>query len=384
MTTTETGTASTADLVAAAQALRPLLAAQAAQGERDGRLTEPALRALTEAGLFRLGTPARYGGHQVGARTLVEVGAAVSEADGSTGWVVTLGNACAWVAGLFPERAQDEVFGENPLARVSGALAPTARAERVTGGYRVSGQWAYNSGLCHADWTLLGIPTDAADDAGGTGMALVPAADFGVEHTWTAVGMRGTGSNTVVAEDIFVPDHRVVPLAATIDGVSVFAPLLTLILAAPQLGMGRAALRLVRDAAAGKPVTGTGYHRQADSVAFQLQLAEAALKVDTAELHSYRAAADIDSALATGRPLDRLRRARVRADAGLAVQSVVSAIGVLLSAHGAASFAEAHPLQRIWRDANVAMRHAMALPAVNVEIYGKSLLGVEPNISPMI
>jgi len=81
-------------------------------------------------------------------------------------------------------------------------------------------------------------------------------------------------------------------------------------------------------------VTGTGYQRQADSVAFQLQLAEAALKVDTAELHSHRAAADIDSALATGRPLDRLRRARVRADTGLAVQSVVDAIGLLLSAHG--------------------------------------------------
>jgi alkylation response protein AidB-like acyl-CoA dehydrogenase len=181
-----------------------------------------------------------------------------------------------------------------------------------------------------------------------------------------------------------VPDHRVVPLAATIDGVSVFAPLLTLILAAPQLGLGRAALRLVREAAAGKPVTGTGYHRQADSVAFQLQLAEAALKVDTAELHSHRAAADIDSALATGRPLDRLTRARVRADAGLAAQSVVDAIGLLLSAHGAASFASDHPLQRIWRDSNVAMRHAMALPAVNYEIYGKALLGVEPNISPMI
>jgi len=219
--------------------------------------------------------------------------------------VLTLGNACAWVAGLFPERAQDEVFGTDPLARVSGALAPTARAERAGGGYRVSGRWAYNSGLWHADWTLLGIPLDGVDSAadaggtggtGGTGMALVPAADYRVEQTWTHVGMRATGSNSVVAEDIFVPDHRVVPLAATIDGVSVFAPLLTLILAAPQLGMGRAAVRLVREAAAAKPVTGTGYQRQADSVAFQLQLAEAALKVDTAELHSHRAAADIDSA----------------------------------------------------------------------------------------
>jgi alkylation response protein AidB-like acyl-CoA dehydrogenase len=384
MTTTETGPASTVALVASAHALRPLLTAQAAQGERDGRLTEAALRALTGAGLFRLGTPARYGGHQSSARTLLEVGAAVSEADGSTGWVLTLGNACAWVAGLFPERAQDEVFGADPLARVSGALAPTARAERVDGGYRVGGRWAYNSGLWHADWTLLGIPLDPASGAGETGMALVPATDYRVEPTWTSVGMRGTGSDSVVAEDVFVPEHRVVSLASTIDGVSVFAPLLTLILAAPQLGMGRAALRLVRDAAAGKPVTGTAYHRQADSVAFQLQLAEAALKIDTAELHSYRAAADIDSVLATGRPLDRLTRARVRADTGLAVQSVVGAIGILLSAHGAASFAQDHPLQRIWRDANVAMRHAMALPAVNYEIYGKALLGVEPNISPMI
>ncbi|HEX4362333.1 MAG TPA: acyl-CoA dehydrogenase family protein [Pseudonocardia sp.] len=389
MTTLDRAAAGTADtdtdLVARAHALRPLLAAQAAQGERDGRLTEPALRALTEAGLFLLGTPARYGGHQSGARTLLDVGAAVSEADGSTGWVLTLGNACAWVAGLFPERAQDEVFGADPLARVSGALAPTAQAERAGGGYRVSGRWAYNSGLWHADWTLLGIPLDGGGSAAdGGGMALVPAADYRVEQTWTHVGMRATGSNSVVAEDIFVPDHRVVPLAATIDGVSVFAPLLTLILAAPQLGMGRAAVRLVREAAAGKPVTGTGYQRQADSVAFQLQLAEAALKVDTAELHSHRAAADIDSALATGLPLDRLRRARVRADTGLAVQSVVDAIGLLVSAHGAASFASDHPLQRIWRDANVAMRHAMALPAVNYEIYGKALLGVEPNISPMI
>ncbi|HEX4252974.1 MAG TPA: acyl-CoA dehydrogenase family protein [Pseudonocardia sp.] len=391
---TTTATPDTAALVASAHALKPLLAAQAAQGERDGRLTEQALRALTGAGLFRLGTPARYGGHEVGARTLLEVGAAVSEADGSTGWVVTLGNACAWVAGLFPQRAQDEVFGAEPLARVSGALAPTAHAERVDGGYRVTGRWAYNSGLWHADWTLLGIPLDdtggddtddetADDTPGGTGMALVPATDYRIERTWTAVGMRGTGSDSVVAEDVVVPDHRIVPLAATIDGVSVFAPLLTLILAAPQLGMGRAALCLVRDAAA-KPVTGTAYVHQADSVAFQLQLAEAALKIDTAELHSYRAAADIDSVRATGRPLDRLTRARVRADTGLAVQSVVSAIDILLSAHGTAGFAEEHPLQRIWRDANVAMRHAMALPAVNFEIYGKALLGVEPNISPMI
>jgi hypothetical protein len=86
-----------------------------------------------------------------------------------------------------------------------------------------------------------------------------------------------------------VPAHRVMAMSSATNGVSVFAPLLTLILAVPQVGMGRAALCLVTDAAATKPVTGTDYAHQADSVAFQLQLAEAALKIGTAYLHCYRA-----------------------------------------------------------------------------------------------
>jgi alkylation response protein AidB-like acyl-CoA dehydrogenase len=223
-----------------------------------------------------------------------------------------------------------------------------------------------------------------AGESGEHGMALVPTADLRIEETWFVAGMKGTGSNSAVVEDLFVPDHRIMTMSSAMDAVSVFAPLLTLILAAPQLGMGRAALRMVREAATSKSVTGTDYRRQADSVAFQLQLAEAALKIDTAHLHSYRASADIDAQLTGGEPLSRLVRARVRADTGWAVHNVVSAIDTLVSAHGSASFAESHPLQRIWRDSNIALRHAMALPVVNYEIYGKELLDITPNISAMV
>jgi alkylation response protein AidB-like acyl-CoA dehydrogenase len=370
-----------AELVGRARELLPLLENEAVQGEQDRRLTDGAVQAMTDAGLFRLGTPRRYGGHESGVRTLLDVGAVVGEADGATGWVVTLCNTCSWAVGLFPPETQDEVFGENPLARVSGALAPTANAERVDGGYRVGGKWPYNSGVLHADWSLLGV---LVGDAGEPAMALVPATDYELEETWFVAGMRGTGSNSVVAKDLFVPDNRVLRTASVLERVSVFAPLLTVILAAPQLGMGRAALRLVRDAAAGKGVTGTAYTRQADSVSFQLRLAEAALKIDTAHLHSYRAADDIDAAITSGRPLDELARARVHGDTGLAVQSVVDAIGTLLAAHGAGGFADSHPLQRIWRNANFALSHAMAQPTVNYEIYGKALLDVRPNITAML
>jgi alkylation response protein AidB-like acyl-CoA dehydrogenase len=368
-------------LIARASQLGSLLASEAAQGEKDRRLTEKAVRALTEADLFQLGIPRRYGGQQSDVRTMLEVGAMLGEADGAAAWVVTLCNACSWVVSLFPQRAQDDVFGADPMAKVSGALAPTAWATRARDGYRITGKWSYNSGLLHADWTLLGMP---AGESGEHGMALVPTADLRIEETWFVAGMKGTGSNSAVVEDLFVPDHRIMTMSSAMDAVSVFAPLLTLILAAPQLGMGRAALRMVREAATSKSVTGTDYRRQADSVAFQLQLAEAALKIDTAHLHSYRASADIDAQLTGGEPLSRLVRARVRADTGWAVHNVVSAIDTLVSAHGSASFAESHPLQRIWRDSNIALRHAMALPVVNYEIYGKELLDITPNISAMV
>ena len=82
-------TLTTAELVARAEALRPLLAANAAGGERDRRVAEESIRALTHAGLFKLAVPKRYGGYETSLRTLLEISAAVAEADGGTSRVVT-------------------------------------------------------------------------------------------------------------------------------------------------------------------------------------------------------------------------------------------------------------------------------------------------------
>jgi alkylation response protein AidB-like acyl-CoA dehydrogenase len=165
---------------------------------------------------------------------------------------------------------------------------------------------------------------------------------------------------------------------------SALVPILALVLAGPQLGLGRAALQIVRDKAPKKPISYTFYTAQSDSVAFQLQLAEAAMLIDTAILHAYRAADDIDQAAARGEYLDYLGRARVRADTGWAVEHITKAIDLLLTAHGAASLAEANPLQRIWRDSAVAARHAVVLPIVGYEVYGKALLEREDSITPLV
>jgi alkylation response protein AidB-like acyl-CoA dehydrogenase len=385
------------ELVARVRALQPLLAANAAQGEADRRVAEESIVALTEAGLFKIAIPRRYGGYETSMRTMLDVSAAVGEADGGTAWVVTLCNVCAWLTGLFSERAQDDVWAASPDAKVSGVLAPTSQAVKVEGGFRVTGQWFWNSGSWHADWAVLGLPI--VDDEGepvDQGLALIPRTDLGLKETWFVAGMRSSGSNCLIAEDVFVPEHRIMSVPPAIGGQyaterteekfyrSAFVPLLALVLAGPQLGMGRKALDIVTTAAAKKPISYTFYTAQADSVAFQLQVAEAAMRIDSAHLHAYRAADDIDQAAAAGEYLDVLARARVRADTGWVLENVTRAIDILLSAHGAGSFAESNPLQRIWRDSAVAARHAVTLPAVDYEVYGKALLGRDDQITPLI
>ena len=400
MTTTSTSTLELptgAELVARARELKPLLAANAAQGETDRRVVEESIQALTDAGLFKISVPKRYGGYQTSLRTMLDVSAEVAEADGGTSWVVTLINVCNWMVGLMPQQAQDDVFGADPDAKVSGVLAPTAQTRKVDGGWRVTGKWYYNSGSWHATWAAMGIPiTDADGNVVDQGCALIPRFDMDFEDTWFVAGMRSSGSNCLIADDVFVPEHRVMPMPPAIAGDyltehsdevlyrSALMPVVALVLVGPQLGMGRAALDFVIGKAPKKSIAYTSYTSQKESTAFQLQIAEAARLIDTAHLHAYRAAADIDEAAARGEYPDYLTRARVRSDTGYVAECITRAIDILLYAHGAGSFAEVCPLQRIWRDSATGARHAIVSPAVNYEIYGKALLGVDESITPMV
>lgn len=385
------------ELVARVREIQPLLEKNAAQGEQERRVVEESITALTEAGVFKIAQPKRYGGYETSMRTMLDVSAAVAEADGGTAWAVTLCNVVAWMAGLFSEQAQNEVWADNPDAKVSGVLTPTAETTKVDGGYRVTGRWYYSSGSWHADWAVIGLPLVNDDgEAIDQALALIPCNELELEDTWFVAGMRSSGSNCLVAQEVFVPEHRLLSVPAAIEGNyatehtdeslyrSAFVPIAALVLAGPQLGMGRKALEIVRGKAARKAISYTNYTAQSDSVAFQMQLSEAALKIDTAHLHAYRAADDIDQAAAAGAYPDPQTRARIRADTGWVMQNITQAIDTLLFAHGAGSFAEVNSLQRIWRDSAVAARHALVVPAVNFEIYGKALLDRDDQITPLI
>jgi 3-hydroxy-9,10-secoandrosta-1,3,5(10)-triene-9,17-dione monooxygenase len=392
-----TGDEARAQFVARAVALLPLLRECAEIGESDRRVPEKVIDALAGAGLLRLLTPKRFNGHETDLRTLTEVAETLGEADGSAAWVAMIIAVTNWLASLFPEQAQEDVFGVDPDARVTGVAAPTGMAHEVEGGWRISGRWGYNSGAWHATWAALGaLQMNGAGEVVGQAMVLVPVSELTVEDTWFTAGMRATGSNTLVAEDLFVPSYRVLSVPAASEGEyptpytqealyrSAFGPMLVLCLAGPLLGLGRAALDWTVAQAATKQLSFTIYARQADSVGFQTQVAEAALKIETAQLHIYRAVDQVDLAARQGARLGYDARARIRAEAGYAMQQVLEAVNTLLNAHGAAGFAESSPFQRIWRDANTAARHAGLVPAVGYEVYGKTLLGNEERPSVMV
>ncbi|OCC13821.1 acyl-CoA dehydrogenase family protein [Streptomyces sp. PTY087I2] len=387
-----------AELKERAAALVPALRANAARTEADRRIAEENIAALTEAGLFRLTVPRRLGGHEADFRTFLDVTSELARGCGSTAWVATLINVCNWMVGLYPDRVQQEVWGENPDARVCGVLAPSATTRAVDGGLVVTGRWGFASGSHHAQWASLGIPVvDASGRQTDQGAALIPMRELTVEDTWYVAGMRGTGSNTLVADEVFVPEHRVLSVTRAVQGDyptehkdetlyrSALVPVLALVLAGPQVGLAQAGMDVVTASLAkGRGISYTFYERADEAPSTQIQLAEAAQLVDTARLHLMRAAEDIDTWAASEAYMPFGTRARVRMDTGYVARRSREALDLLLSVQGAGSFAEANPLQRIWRDQETGSRHAVINPAIAGELYGRALLGVEEQVTPLI
>lgn len=367
--------------------IRPLLAANAREGEENRRVSEESIRALAEVGAFKVSLPTRYGGYGLGHGAAMDVGREIALADGGTAWVVSLINSGAWYTRIFPEQAQDDVFAGNPDARVSVVITPSGTARKVDGGYRVTGKWFYNSGAWHADWALGAVQLLDEDGAPESeGQFLIPASDYRIDDIWYVAGMRSSGSNCLVIEDAFIPDHRLrkVPEVDPESDQPYRAVAVPLALLGPQLGLGRAVFELVMKSSPNKPIAYTSIQRRSDWTAFRLDIAKAAMLLDTADLFAARAAEDMDSIDRDGRPLDRCTRSRVRADIGWAVDHVTEAISVLLNAAGSGVFAEANPIQRFWRDQAVVARHGYISPPVAYEIYGTALLGVEDTTATIL
>jgi alkylation response protein AidB-like acyl-CoA dehydrogenase len=379
------------ELVRRAADLVPVLRDGALWAERHGRLADETVQALTDAGIFRMRVPARYGGFECDAATLVDVGIELGRGDGSAAFNVAAWWIMTWNVAHFPDEVQDEVFAD-PDTRICGTLAPTGTATPKDGGVVVSGSWAFNSGAAHSRWKLLSAIMPTADGGAEPIMALVPVHELTLLDDWDVSALKGTGSVTAVAEDVFVPAARYQRIAAMLDeryasklnadNPIYRGPMVGPISAATVgkiVGLARAGLEVFLDRLPGRPITGTTYASQLEAPVTHLQVAEASLLADEAEYHARRVAALVDEKGRDGAPWTLRDRAYARMSVGRVCQLAQAAVTGLAMASGGSSLYSTEPIQRIQRDVQAINLHALNLPANNLELYGRVLCGLEPN-----
>ncbi|MGX7827294.1 acyl-CoA dehydrogenase family protein [Actinokineospora sp. 24-640] len=379
------------ELVQRAAKLAPLLQKHASWSEENRRLHDDVIDAMADAEIFKLRRPKRYGGFEADTRTLVDVAAELGRGDGSASWVASVYTIPGWMACLFPDEVQDEVFS-TPNTRICGTLSPSAMAAPADGGVVVNGKWQFISGAHHAHWQEVIAIFVPPEGEPYPIMALVPMSDLLVVDDWYTSGLKGTGSVSTVAKDLFIPAQRVVPLPAVLQGQSASkgnaespiynAPLLPVAAASSVgtvVGMGRAARDAFHRRLPNRKITYTGYESQRDAPLTHLQVAEATMKLDQAEFHAHRLSTLVDDKTLDGTEWKLEERARARADLGAVVRLSKEAVDTFATASGGSSIYTDVPIQRITRDIAAVNLHALMHPNTNAELYGRVLCGLEPN-----
>ncbi|MES5820338.1 acyl-CoA dehydrogenase family protein [Streptomyces sp. RG80] len=373
------------DLVARVHALRPLIAEHALRTEQRRRVTSEVLAALTDAGVYRMNVPRRYGGHQTRPSTQVDVIAEIAAACGSTAFTALIQAGCAFIAALFPDEAQEEIF-TGPDVRVGGTLIPDATAVASDGGYVVNGTSGFATGCQDADWHLLTARVGSGDGPPEVLWTAVPMAELEILDDWHVSGLAGSGSNSVVARDVFVPDRRVLPVGpllagefpskANADDPFYRMPVLLMfcVWTAPHaLGLARGALAEFTERIHRRGITYSRHQRQNEATVTHLQAAEAAMKISCAELMTRDFVARIEA----GEPFTVEERARIRAQTGYVARLCKEAVDLVAAACGASSLHREVPVQRAVRDVQALNLHSFVNPATNLELYGRILSGLD-------
>ncbi|WP_410655418.1 acyl-CoA dehydrogenase family protein [Amycolatopsis sp. lyj-112] len=380
-----------AELLRRAVELGPVLKANAQASEQRRRLSVDTLEALGGSGLLRLRVPRRYGGYESDMRTVTDVLAELARGDGSAAWTMSVWMISSWLVGLFPETVRDEVFAD-PDVRISGILSPGAMAVPTDGGYLVNGKWSFNTGAQQSDWNVNAAVRPTPDGQHEPVMVLIPMSDLQVIDDWHTVGMCASGSVTTVAENVFVPAERVLPVGPVIGGVhplqqddaapmwrAPFMPIACTTVGATAYGLAIAAQDAFMERLPSRKITYTDYTEQSAAPLTHLQVAGATIGVDEAGFHIRRTADLIDAKAASGEPWSLEERARARLDLGAVCLRAKEVVDTLAGASGGSSLYTSVPIQRIERDIKALNLHAIMHPDTNFELYGRLTCGLPSN-----
>jgi 3-hydroxy-9,10-secoandrosta-1,3,5(10)-triene-9,17-dione monooxygenase len=361
----------------------------AAATEAARTLPRESVDALLAAGITRILIPPLFGGYGLGLDTWFEAVREISKADASHGWCASLMIHHPHYLSQFPEDAQRIVWAEGLDVPIAASIHPVGRVRAVEGGYRVSGEFPFASGVNYSPWVIVGCLVDTAGGKEAT-FFLIPPKHFTIKDTWFTTAMRATGSNTIVCDDVYVPENHTVALPDIREGRTqggklhshpiYRAPWVTyapLTFVTPILGAAQGAYEMFRDWTKTR-LASRGGHAIAEVASVQVRLARAAADLDAAELLLHRAVEVAQAPVQASLPI----RARSMRDCSRATELCIDVIDTLVAMSGTAGFAETHPIQRAWRDIHFAAMHVALGSEQNFAHFGRTEFGLprEPHL----
>lgn len=370
------------ELMSKAAELVPILRSREKSALAAGQVPAETIDDFEHAGFFKVLQPARYGGYELPPKVYLDISRTLAEGCMSSAWVYAVVAVHNWQLALFDDAAAQEVWGKNPNVRISSSYMPVGKVKVVDGGYRLSGRWAFSSGSAHCDWVILGagIPSASGKEPPEMRNFLVPRSNYSIVANWDVMGLRATGSNDIVVEDAFVPEHRTIRESdmfemkcrghlhnqAPLYGIP-FAQIFNRTVASTSVGALKRALEVFVDATREKRATYTG-DRLARDTTIQYAVAEVERTLDEQLLVLERDANELMEHAVRG-TWTLERRAALGYSTTAMVSRCVAAVDKLMEFSGGKALYRGHPIQQAFLDIHCARAHV----ANNPYPYGRNL-----------
>jgi alkylation response protein AidB-like acyl-CoA dehydrogenase len=376
------------------KALLPVIAANAAQAEKDRKAPDENIALLKGIGMHRAFQPKPYGGMEISLPQFADCVVALAGACASTAWAFSLLCTHSHQLAMFSKQLQDEVWGDDPDATASSSIAPFGKVEETEGGVIFNGEMGWSSGSDHAEWAIVGCRRLDAEGNQNYCFAVLPRSDYEIRDDWFAAGMKGSGTKTLIIKDAFVPNHRIQQAKDMMEGRSAgfglypdskifyspYRPYFASGFSAIGLGVAERMLEAYREKTKNRVRAYTGVNVGTATPAL-MRLAESAHQVAAARAFLEKTWQEHAEHSERHQYPSRETLAFWRTNQAYAVKMCIQAVDRLFEAAGGTSWFENSEMQRLFRDSHMTGAHAYTDYDVCAQILGRELMGLEPDPS---
>jgi alkylation response protein AidB-like acyl-CoA dehydrogenase len=376
------------------KAILPTIAANAFQAEQDRKVPDENIALLKSIGMHRAFQPKPFGGMEISLPQFADCIALLAGACASTAWAMSLLCTHSHQLALFSAKLQQEVWGDNPNATASSSIAPFGRTEDVKGGVLFSGEMGWSSGCDHAEWAIVGFRRKNTEGTQDYCFAVLPRSDYQIRDDWFAAGMKGSGTKTLIIDNVLVPEHRIQKAKDMMEGKSAgfglypdskifyspYRPYFASGFSTVSLGVAERMLEVFREKTKTRVRAYTGAAVGAATPAL-MRLAESTHQVTAARAFLEKTWQEHAEHSEQHRYPSRETLAFWRTNQAYATKMCIQAVDRLFEAAGGNAWFEHNEMQRLFRDSHMTGAHAYTDYDVCAQILGRELMGLEPDPS---